>query len=86
MSLELLPLATMVAELRPPKVLPRTPAGTRMIYEVVSGHLDGERLRAKMSGVASADWLLATVLAFSIVPVLEAAKWMARRGWFGELV
>jgi hypothetical protein len=59
MSLELLPLATMVAELRPPKVLPRTPVGTRMIYEVVSGHLDGERLRAKMSGVASADWLLA---------------------------
>jgi len=36
--------------------------------------------------MTSADWLLATVLAFSIVPVLEAVKWMARRGWFGELV
>ena len=33
-----------------------------------------------------ADWLLTTTLAFSIVPVLEAVKWMARRGWFGELV
>ena len=33
-----------------------------------------------------ADWLLTTALAFSIVPVLEAVKWMARRGWFGELV
>jgi Ca2+-transporting ATPase len=32
-----------------------------------------------------ADWLLATALAFSIVPVLEAVKWMARRGWFGPL-
>jgi Ca2+-transporting ATPase len=33
-----------------------------------------------------ADWLLTVVLAFSIVPVLEGVKWMARRGWFGELV
>jgi Ca2+-transporting ATPase len=32
------------------------------------------------------DWALATALAFSVVPVLEALKWMARRGWFGELV
>jgi uncharacterized protein DUF3237 len=58
MSLTLLPLATMTAELRPPKVLPQTPAGTRMIYEVASGTIDGERLRAKLCGVASADWLL----------------------------
>jgi Ca2+-transporting ATPase len=35
---------------------------------------------------APADWLLTVVLAFSIVPVLEVVKWMARRGWFGELV
>jgi Ca2+-transporting ATPase len=33
-----------------------------------------------------ADWLLTVVLAFSIVPVLEVVKWMARRGWLGELV
>ena len=33
-----------------------------------------------------ADWMLMIALAFSIVPVLEAVKWMARRGWFGELV
>ena len=31
------------------------------------------------------DWMLTTTLAFSIVPVLEAVKAMARRGWFGEL-
>jgi Ca2+-transporting ATPase len=32
-----------------------------------------------------ADWMLTVALAFSIVPVLETVKWMARRGWFGEL-
>jgi len=34
---------------------------------------------------SAADWLLTVALAFSIVPVLEAVKWMARRGWFGDL-
>ncbi len=34
--------------------------------------------------LAPTDWILVTALAFSIVPVLEAMKWMARRGWFGE--
>ncbi len=32
------------------------------------------------------DLLLTGALAFSIVPVVETVKWMARRGWFGELV
>jgi Ca2+-transporting ATPase len=36
--------------------------------------------------MAPADWMLTTALAFSIVPVLEVVKWMARRGWFGEVV
>jgi Ca2+-transporting ATPase len=31
-----------------------------------------------------ADWMVTTVLAFSIVPVMEAVKWMVRRGWFGD--
>jgi Ca2+-transporting ATPase len=35
--------------------------------------------------LSPADWMLTVVLAFSIVPVLETVKWMARRGWFGEL-
>jgi Ca2+-transporting ATPase len=30
------------------------------------------------------DWVLVVSLAASIVPVIEAVKWMARRGWFGE--
>ncbi|MEI7988945.1 MAG: cation-translocating P-type ATPase [Chloroflexota bacterium] len=31
------------------------------------------------------DWLIITGLAFTIMPVLEAAKWMQRRGWFGKI-
>jgi len=31
------------------------------------------------------DWVIVIVLAFTIVPVLELAKWMERRGWFGKL-
>jgi Ca2+-transporting ATPase len=31
------------------------------------------------------DWLLAAVVAFSVCPVLELAKWMERRGWFGTV-
>ena len=31
------------------------------------------------------DWVLAAAGAFTVVPPVEAVKWMARRGWFGEL-
>ncbi|MBN1431126.1 MAG: cation-translocating P-type ATPase [Anaerolineae bacterium] len=31
------------------------------------------------------DWAIILVLAFTIVPVLETAKWMERKGWFGEV-
>jgi Ca2+-transporting ATPase len=31
------------------------------------------------------DWLLVNVLAATIAPVLELAKWMERRGWFGKM-
>jgi Ca2+-transporting ATPase len=34
---------------------------------------------------APTDWLLTGALACSIVPVIEAVKWAARRGWFGQL-
>jgi Ca2+-transporting ATPase len=32
------------------------------------------------------DWLVIVALAFSVSPVLEIAKWMERRGWFGKMV
>ena len=35
--------------------------------------------------LTASDWMLATLVAASIVPVVEAVKWMARKGWFGEL-
>jgi P-type Ca2+ transporter type 2C len=31
------------------------------------------------------DWIIATVMAFTVVPVLETVKWMTRHGWFGDL-
>ncbi len=31
------------------------------------------------------DWVIISGLAFTIVPVLELAKWMERRGWFGKM-
>jgi P-type Ca2+ transporter type 2C len=30
------------------------------------------------------DWVIVVGLAFSVLPVLEVAKWMVRRGWLGE--
>jgi Ca2+-transporting ATPase len=32
------------------------------------------------------DWLIIGGLSFTIVPILEMAKWMERRGWFGNMV
>ena len=31
------------------------------------------------------DWLIVTALAVTIVPVLEIAKWMERKGWLGKV-
>ncbi|HQQ76187.1 MAG TPA: cation-translocating P-type ATPase [Thermoanaerobaculia bacterium] len=31
------------------------------------------------------DWVIVTAAAFTVSPVLEIAKWMERRGWFGSL-
>jgi hypothetical protein len=56
-SVSLRPLATMTAELRRPFVLLGAPAGERRIFEVKSGSIDGERIRAKLKGTAAADWL-----------------------------
>jgi len=57
-TLELIPFGTMTAVLRRPLVLPGTPAGDRLIYEVESGHIDGDRVRGKLKGHSGADWLI----------------------------
>ena len=31
------------------------------------------------------EWLVLLAAAPAIVPVLEAAKWIERRGWFGKM-
>jgi len=52
MTIELVPLGTMTGHLRPP-----IGVGNRMIFELEDGHMEGERIRAKLSGQANADWL-----------------------------
>jgi len=37
------------------------------------------------SALSAAAWLLLLCVAASVVPVLEAAKWMERHGWFGDM-
>jgi P-type Ca2+ transporter type 2C len=32
------------------------------------------------------DWIIISILSITIIPVLEIAKWMQRRGWFGHMV
>ena len=55
MSLELVPLCTMVFELGDPLVLPGTPAGTRVVVEVKDMRVEGDRLRGTLKGRAAAD-------------------------------
>jgi len=57
-TMSLVPLATMTAELRRPFVLAGTPVGERRIFEVSSGSIEGDRIRAKLKGTAAADWLV----------------------------
>jgi Ca2+-transporting ATPase len=35
--------------------------------------------------LSAKDWLIIVVAAFTVSPVLELAKWVERRGWFGKL-
>jgi Ca2+-transporting ATPase len=36
-------------------------------------------------GLAVADWAIVAGVSFTVAPVLEAAKWMVRRGWLGAV-
>lgn len=57
MSLELVPLGTMTAQLRRPIVLRGVPSGERRIVEVESGEITGDRLNATLEGTSAADWM-----------------------------
>jgi hypothetical protein len=57
MSIELVPLATARITLAEPFILPATPSGTRIIAEVASVEVEGERVRGHLKGNAAADWM-----------------------------
>jgi hypothetical protein len=52
------PLARATFLLRPPVALRGTPGGDRLLFEVVSGEVTGDRLRARLVGTANADWFV----------------------------
>lgn len=58
MAIELVPLCTVHAQLKPPIEVGTGPAGTRLIFEVASARVQGDRLRGELVGAAAADWLL----------------------------
>ena len=57
MTIELVPLCTMTGLLGTPFDLGKTSAGTRLIFEVLEGGAEGERLSGTMRGRVNADWL-----------------------------
>jgi Protein of unknown function (DUF3237) len=57
MAIELVPLCTLRIQFKPIEI-GTGPAGTRLVGEFTSVHLQGDRLRGEMAGSASADWLL----------------------------
>lgn len=57
MSVEAVPLATMIASSAPPLRVDGGPAGTRIVVEFTAIEWEGERIRASRKGAAAADWL-----------------------------
>jgi Protein of unknown function (DUF3237) len=58
MAIELVPLCTVHVKLKPPIEVGTGCAGTRVIVEVASAQVKGDRLRAELAGAAVADWIL----------------------------
>ena len=57
MAIELVPLCTIRLQARPPVEVGAGPAGTRMIFEIASVQVKGDRLSGEMLGAAAADWV-----------------------------
>jgi hypothetical protein len=58
MAVDLVPLCTLRVQLKPPIVVGAGCAGTRVIVEVASMQVKGDRLSGEMAGDAAADWIL----------------------------
>jgi Protein of unknown function (DUF3237) len=57
-AIELVPLCALRLQLKPPIEVGAGPAGTRLIVEVASAQVKGDRLRGEMRGAAAADWVI----------------------------
>jgi hypothetical protein len=57
MTLELIPLCGVDITLGEPILVGEGPTGLRLIYEVASATLTGDRLRGRHKGSSSADWI-----------------------------
>jgi hypothetical protein len=57
MSLELVPLCTVDVTLAAPIVVGDGPSGLRLVFEVETMELSGDRLRGRSKGHAVADWV-----------------------------
>ena len=55
--MQLVPLCTVDLELGRPTVVGDGPSGMRVIVEVTSMRLSGERLNGRLGGATAADWL-----------------------------
>lgn len=58
MSIELLPLGTLIIEIDRHTVVGATPAGTRIVGEALSCHWSSDRVHARQHGTMSHDWLM----------------------------
>ena len=57
MTLELVPLCTLTGRLGTPFDLGKTPAGRRMLFEVLDGSASGDRLSGRQVSRLNGDWL-----------------------------
>ncbi|HYZ38129.1 MAG TPA: DUF3237 domain-containing protein [Pseudonocardiaceae bacterium] len=68
MAIELIPLGTADVGISP-IMIPGTPSGTRVVVEITSVDCRGERLRAKLKGVAAADWAVVSPTGIGLMDV-----------------
>jgi uncharacterized protein DUF3237 len=57
MALDLIPLGTMTLSIARSHRISHAPVGTRVILELGAVRWEGERVNAKLAGVAAADWV-----------------------------
>ena len=57
MTIELVPLCTATATLADPILMPGSPMGMRVIADLKSWELEGDRIRAHLHGVGAVDWM-----------------------------